>query len=278
MRNGIRRNGWSRGVIGALAISLIFTCTLPLFGQNARNAVRGVVNSEIAADQADHSRWIFYEVDVKPDKSIKQWVAQTPYGDVIRIVEKNGHPILIPQQRKNVEAFIHNSDALEQQRQSDRKDAIEAEKLLRMLPNAFLWSFESKNADFTTYHFQPNPNFNPPSRQARVFAAMEGDLTVNNSQKRIQRLKGTMVHDVSFGWGILGSLKKGGWFEVTRIRIAPTIWQINMTHVHIQGRALLFKTISEQEDDVKSNFGRLPDDITLEQAADAVMKKPNHPE
>lgn len=261
-----------------VAALLLALCSLPLLAQNARNAVRDVVNSEIAADKADHSRWIFFEVDQKPGSSVEQWVAQTSYGDVNRVVERNGHPITIPQQRKNVQAFIHNTEALAQQRQSDHKDAIQAEKLLRMLPNAFLWSVKSKNDESTIYHFEPDPNFNPTSRQARVFAAMEGYLTVNDSQKRIQKLRGEMVHDVNFGWGLLGSLKKGGWFEVNRIRTAPTSWQINVTHVHIQGRALLFKTISEQEDDTKSDFSRLRDDITLEQAAEAVMKKPNRPE
>ncbi|MFZ0662599.1 MAG: hypothetical protein WAM66_07905 [Acidobacteriaceae bacterium] len=260
------------------AVLLLGLCCCPLPAQDARNAVRQVVNNELAADKADRSRWMYYEVDVKPNKSVKQWVAQTSHGNVNRVVERNGHPIPKPQQRKNVGSFIHNSNERAQLRQNDQKDATQAEQLLRMLPDAFLWSFKSKTTDTITYHFKPDPSFNPPSRQARVFAAMEGDMTVNTDQLRIQHLKGTMIHDVNFGWGILGSLKKGGWFEVNRIRTAPDIWQINVTHVHIQGRALLFKTISEQEDDTLAAFSRLPDDITLEQAAEEVMKQPNKPE
>jgi len=62
---------------------------------------------------------------------------------------------------------------------------------------------------------------------------------------------------------------------VDREQTAPGLWQITITHVHIQGRALLFKTISEQEDDTKTSFTREPDSVTLEEAAEAVMKKPD---
>jgi hypothetical protein len=260
-----------------VALLLLCASCSALYAQNVRNLVRQTVNSELAADKADHSRWIFYEVDRKPSSFIEQWVAQTSHGDVSRIIRKNGAPIPKPQQRKAVESFIHDSDAQQQQRQSGRKDAQEAESLLKMLPDAFIWSIVKKNDMLTVFHFQPNPDFNPPGRQARVFAAMEGDMTVNNQQRRIKRLKGVLIHVVNFGWGLLGSLKKGGWFQVDREQVAPGLWQITETHVHIQGRALLFKTISEQEDDVKSHFTRQSDDVTLEQAAEAVMKQPNLP-
>jgi len=259
------------------ALLLLCACCSALYAQNVRNLVRETVNSELAADKADQSRWIYYEVDRKPSSSIEQWVAQTSRSDVNRVVRKNGTPIPKPQQKKAVESFLRDSDAQQQQRQSGQKDAQEAESLLKMLPDAFIWSIASKNETITVFHFKPNPDFNPPSRQARVFAAMEGDMTVNNQQHRIKRLKGVMIRDVNFGWGLLGSLKKGGWFQVDRDQVAPGLWQINQTHVHIQGRALLFKTISEQEDDVKSHFTRQSDNVTLEQAAEAVMKQPNHP-
>lgn len=265
-------------VLKTLAFSLALACCYPLHAQDARTLVQQTVNSEIAADRADQSRWIFFEVDQKADSSVEQWVAQSSQGDVNRVIKRNGKPIPLAQQRQAVESFIHNSDALSQQRQNDKKDAQQAESLLKMLPGAFLWSVVQKNDITTTFHFKPNPNFNPPSRQARVFAAMAGDMTINNQQHRIMKLKGAMIRDVNFGWGLLGSLKKGGWFEIDREQTAPGLWQIYQTHVHIRGRALLFKTISEHEDDRKTSFTRLPGNITLEQAAQAVMKKPNGPQ
>ena len=38
-------------------------------------------------------------------------------------------------------------------------------------------------------------------------------------------------------------------------------------HVDMKGRALFFKTISEQQDEVHSDFQPVPDNLTLAQAA-----------
>ena len=47
---------------------------------------------------------------------------------------------------------------------------------------------------------------------------------------------------------------------------------VTETHVHIHGHALIFKTISEQEDDVKAEFTPLPDDVTMQQAKNDLLK------
>jgi len=46
------------------------------------------------------------------------------------------------------------------------------------------------------------------------------------------------------------------------------MWQITESHVHIEGKALFFKSIGQQEDEVQTNFLQMPDGITLEQAAE----------
>jgi hypothetical protein len=61
-------------------------------------------------------------------------------------------------------------------------------------------------------------------------------------------------------------MEAGGTFEVERRETGKGEWQITETHVHIQGHALLFKSISEQEDDEKSKFRRLPDNISIADA------------
>jgi len=44
--------------------------------------------------------------------------------------------------------------------------------------------------------------------------------------------------------------------------------------VHIQGHALLFKNISQNDDDVLSRFQPLPGDISLQQAEIELLKQP----
>ena len=91
-------------------------------------------------------------------------------------------------------------------------------------------------------------------------------MLVDTEQHRIATLKGRLIQDVKILGGLLGSLDAGGTFDVERRQTGQNVWQITETHVHIQGHALLFHTISEQEDDVKSDFKLLPDDVTMQQA------------
>jgi len=123
-----------------------------------------------------------------------------------------------------------------------------------------------------TLHFEPDPNFNPPDMQSRVLSAMNGELKVNEEQQRIQEISGKLTRDVTIGWGLLGRLHQGGTFRVERRELAPRVWQIVEMHVHIEGRALLFKNIGQQQDEVQTDFTRVPESTTLEQAVE--MSKP----
>ena len=138
--------------------------------------------------------------------------------------------------------------------------------MLNMLPNAFIWTRTGEQGNSILLHFKPDPSFKPPTWESRVFAAMEGDMAIDKTDHRIVSLKGKMISAVKFGWGIFGALEPGGWFQVERRQVGNGIWQITETHVHIQGHALIFKNISDQEDDVKSKFQQLPANITLDQA------------
>jgi hypothetical protein len=52
------------------------------------------------------------------------------------------------------------------------------------------------------------------------------------------------------------------------------VWQITESHVHIEGKVLLFKNIGEQDDEVKSEFRPVPGETTLEQAAVMLKGEP----
>ncbi|HYK36540.1 hypothetical protein [Alloacidobacterium sp.] len=261
-------------IFQVLAVALIVGgCGLQIQAQDAKQIVQQAANTELAADKNDHTCWIFHEVDRKPKNSVVQWVAQTHKGEITRVLTRNNQQISKAQQQQDINKFIHDPSAQAKQRQDGQNDDKQASSMMKLLPVAFIWTVTSKNDSTTTLHFKPDPHFQPPSRQARVFSAMEGDMTVNNDHHRIQELKGHLIHNVDFGYGLLGRLNQGGSFAVERQDTGQGEWQITSTHVHIQGHALIFKSISEQEDDVKTSFSREPDNVTLEQASSTVMSK-----
>ena len=102
-------------------------------------------------------------------------------------------------------------------------------------------------------------------------------MTIDRDQHRIVSLKGRLIHDVKIGYGLLGELKAGGTFDVERRELSPQIWQITETHVHIQGHALIFKTISEQEDDVKTRFEQLAATTSLQEAQSDLFRQSPDP-
>jgi hypothetical protein len=166
-----------------------------------------------------------------------------------------------------MDAFVQDANLRQKQKQNHDQDAAKANSLTKMLPDAFLWTYAGENGGETTLRFKPDPQFKPPTREARVFAAMEGTMVVNTEQKRIKELKGTLTREVNFGYGLLGKLEKGGTFQIERQQIAPRIWAITATHVHIRGHALIFKSIGEEQDEVSSHYHPTPPSLTLDAAA-----------
>ena len=96
---------------------------------------------------------------------------------------------------------------------------------------------------------------------------MAGEVWVDAKQQRLVSINGHLINEVKFVGGLLGHLEKGGQFTVTRTEVAPAHWEVTEMTVNMQGKALLFKTISVQQKELHRNFERVPDGLT---SADAV--------
>jgi hypothetical protein len=241
--------------------------------QTPRDLVRKAVQIELVASSNDHSHWLYFEIDRQPTRSVKQWVAEATLVSLNRVIERNGKHLSDPEQRQEMSSFINDPHAQNKQRKSGQHDDEQAAELLKMLPDAFTWEKVGEQGNNIQMHFKPNAQFRAPDLEGRVFAAMEGDLVIDREQYRIVSLKGRLIHDVKIGYGLLGSLQSGGTFDVERRELTPRVWLITETHVHIEGRALIFKTISEQEDDVKSHFEQIAPSTSLQQAQNQLLRQ-----
>jgi hypothetical protein len=260
------------GKLAALAL-LVLPLTIAR-AQTPQQIVQQVVDTERAENRNDYSQWIYLEHSVKPNAQLLQWVASTPHGNVCRVLVKDGRQLSDPEQQTRIQQFLQQPRAQNKQIAESAHDYQQVDDLLRLLPVGFVWTVVHTTPDETTLHFVPNPNFHPPTRQARVFAAATGDLIADNRQHRIRSVHGQLVHDVTFGGGLLGRLKQGGSFAIEQQQVAPSLWQLTLIHIHLEGNALLFKSISFQEDDDRSRFIQEPNGVTLEHAAIAVTHQP----
>ncbi len=255
------------------SFTLLLAAALAGAAQTPREVVRQAVQTELTASRDDHTHWLYFEVDRQPSKAVKQWVAEAQPVGIDRVIERNGQALSDSQQRQEMNDFIHDSREQAKRRKSSQHDDEQAAELLKILPDAFVWSSEGEKGSDILLHFRPDPQFRPPDLEGRVFAAMEGDMAIDSNQHRIVSLKGRLIHDVKIGYGLLGELKAGGTFDVERRELASHVWEITETHVHIRGHALIFKTISEEEDDVKTHFQQIAANTTLQQAQDELFHR-----
>lgn len=233
------------------------------------------VKTELAASEHDDSVFMYHDHDVKPgNDTYKLVIETTSNGTINRVYEKNGQKIPFDQQKGEVENFVNSPSLQQKQRQNGQHDGKQASDLLRMMPTAFLWTVEREDANFIYLSYKPNPNFNPPTMESRVFAGMAGEMVVSREQHRIKTFKGRLIRDITFGWGLFGRLNQGGTFDIEREQLEPHVWEITQTHVHINGHALFFKTIGDNEDDVESDFRPAPANLSLAAAAKIVLSQP----
>jgi len=234
--------------------------------QNAKAIVQQAVNAELAANREDHSHWKYLQSEANGDKFL---VVETQYGAVSRHVMENGRPASAATLREDDERnqrFIHDPALQAKQRRDGQHDDKSATELLNQMPEAFLWKVEGETAEAVSLSYQPNPNFDPPTMESRVMSAMTGTMVVAKPAYRIQSFKGRLNADVTIGFGFLARIKEGSTFDIERRQIAPGLWQITETHVHIGGHALFFKTIGQQQDEIKTDFKPVPPSTTLEEA------------
>ena len=241
--------------------------------QQARDIVRKMVDNELRMEAEDHSRWMYKDAYKSPTTDTVKLIIQCNEANLSELIQINGHA---PSAQDHQADLNHNRQLVTdaglraRMRKAEAHDSQQADDLMKMLPTAFVWHVVNRNDGFLTLAYHPDPNFSPPSMSARVLAAMSGNITIEEHTLRLKTLNGRLMRPVEFGWGLLGHIEAGGTFRIVREELAPGIWQITQTHVHISGHALFFKTIGDQEDEIDSDWKRVPDSVTLQQAAEMI--------
>ena len=229
--------------------------------QDAKALVASAVQTELTSNRDDHTAYIYRDHDITSEHDTLFFVIETPEGSLKRKLEDHGVPLTSEQHHVDdlrIHALMNDTNAQQRAKRDSAHDDEQAEQMLRLLPTAFLWTIAREEGSLITLNFKPDPAFEPSTLEARVLSAMAGEITIARGDNRIRTIRGALTDDVKFGYGIFGRLKKGGTFQVERREVAPHHWQVTETHVHIDGRALFFKTIGSQEDEIRSDFKPSP--------------------
>lgn len=260
------------------------TANLALAGQQVRGAgndvppplppdatqyVRGVVKHQLELDATDHSHWR-YRIHREDEKGTQDRdVIDTKDGQIARTLLINGRP-LTAEQRASDEARMRKlvDDAGERAKREKRAKDDE-DKLVQMfkaIPEAFIFKYDGEENGQVRLTFFPNPHYEAPNRELQVFRALSGKMWIDRSAGRLARIDGSLFEDVTFGWGLLGRLNKGGTFSVIQGRVGDDHWEVLSLDVRMSGHAIIFKSINVKQLQRFTDFHRVRDDLTIAQA------------
>jgi len=149
--------------------------------------------------------------------------------------------------------------------------------MVRLLPTAFIYQFEGMiegpSGPCYRMSIKPNPNFDPPDRQAEVLHGMAGEIWIDQKEERMVKLNVHLIADVDFGWGIFGKLYKGGTILVEQKDVGHDHWEQYKLRLNLNGKILMFKSLVIDTKEDESNFAPVPADWTYQDAVRALLSE-----
>ncbi|HVJ04398.1 MAG TPA: hypothetical protein VM578_01865 [Candidatus Saccharimonadales bacterium] len=272
-------NPESRLSVRNLAISCILLGSLSFAAaaqeqSTPREMVRTAIQNELQDNSQRSLLFTWKERKYRGRDTEVQRVVQTPEGVLSRVVLIDEKP-LNPEQRTAEEERIRkmlDPAQLQRKRRERQEDDQRTNKMLASMPDAFdfqqLDSTQSVSGHkLTRIHFVAHPGFNPPNRESMVFTGMQGEMLLDETAGRLAKIDGTLFKDVTFGWGVLGKLYKGGRFIVEQSEITPGHWDSTKMVLRFEGKALFFKTIHIDDNETSWDYKPVPP-MSVEQAVD----------
>jgi hypothetical protein len=229
--------------------------------------VREVVYNELH-DHQRHGYWRYWIAQQAEHQSRLSQQVETADGPITRLVSTGGHPLsanAAQQEDEKLHRVAASPAEQARRRQAYADDERRIGRILSLLPEAFLFENAGEENGLRRMRFRPNPAYPAHSMEARIFHAMTGEIAIDTRMKRLARLEGHLEENVDFGYGLLGRLYQGGWFLMERSAVSDTDWKTVRLEIHMNGRALLFKTIARETSERRGGFESVPAGLSMAQ-------------
>jgi hypothetical protein len=238
-----------------------------------------LANELRAAQDASHPmRYLLRKSS--PRLTTAKEIVETRDGAVARLVAINDQPLSAADAQKEqdrLNALLADPDLQRHRRHSEQVDTGRALKVLRALPQAFLYqhigSADTAAGRMEKFSFRPNPAFNPPDLETEVLTAMSGEMWIDAEHARVTRLEGHLDQDVGFGWGILGLLHKGGWIVIEQANVGMGQWRTVRFQMQMSARVFLSTRVYDMTED-ESQFSSVPAGMSYVQGIEMLLAEP----
>lgn len=232
--------------------------------ENPVTLVRRASQNELNSSGGQPYRYKLHKVD-NGKSTTKEIVETRKDGDVARLIEWGGKPLTSDANQGEIDRLnnlLAHPEVQEHRHKREQEDSNRADKMIRLLPDAFIYHFEGMvegpNGPAYRLTMKPNPSFNPPDREAEVYHGMAGELWIDQQQERMVKLDVHLIDDVNFGWGILGKLYKGGSILVEQKDVGNHRWEQTHLGLNLHGKALMFKSLDFVTTEDTSDFTIVP--------------------
>jgi len=277
-------------IVGGTAAFLIAAGTLASQQSEtkipANDLVREVVAQEVAAANQPSSRHMFCSHKQTSKGSQTRLYVETKDAMAGMLVAVNDQPLSAQQKQAETDRLYWlsgNPEQLRKKRAREKEDADRTLRIVKALPDAFRYQYAGTEAGSTEIGkagdellkvtFSPNPDYSPPSKVEQVLDGMEGYLLIDPTARRIAKIDGALFREVSFGWGLIGHLDKGGHFVVQQADVGDGTWDITLMSLKITGKILLLKGISMISDEKFSDFQAVAQDLSFAQGVDLLKNE-----
>lgn len=215
----------------------------------AHALVKRVLQTELNAVE-DTSHPMQYRLHkMSPRFATTKMIVETKDGDVAHLVAINDGPLSAQDQQTEetrLQGLLNDPGLQRHRQQREQSDSQRARKIIRALPDAFLYTYggivDTPQGPSYRLNFQPNPNFDPQDLEAQMLKGMAGELWIDVTQHRVTRLQCKRIKDVDYGFGIIGKLDQGGTLLLEQADIGNHQWRTTKMVLVMDAR-FLFKTV-----------------------------------
>jgi hypothetical protein len=256
----------SRFVALTFAAGLALPPTLP--SETAKELIGDACYNELQ-QREKRTLWSYVAERHSNNQVFRELVIETVDAPVRHLLTVDGSPPTSAQMKEENDRhqdLLNNASrrrAIQKQQENDGKMM---EELLRIIPEAFVFEDRGKEGQCERIAFHPNPGFKPKTYEQRILHALDGTVFVDLQDKRIARLSGSLGARVMFGYGMIGHVEQGGTTDIARVHLSQGVWKISTEKIDIDGRFVMFKTISKHQDENRTAFKPVAPDTTFAQA------------
>jgi hypothetical protein len=240
--------------------------------------VREIVHKSVELDQANWLRmrdytWVARNTERHLDskgqtKSVETeaWETLILYGEPHRrIIERNGKPLSLDEQRKQREKLDRAVAKLERETPDQRqrrlaeleKDREKDREFLREIPELYDFRLEGEakvdGYDAWIIAATPKANYRPKLRDAKPLLKVKGKVWIDKAEYQWVRLEAETTDTISFGL-FLARLSPGAKLVFEQTRVNDEVWLPKREFSSGTGRLGLVKKIAMEQELTWSNY------------------------